>query len=245
MKVKSSGIITLLIMIMAFLLPNFLQSNNYISEPLSDALGADSELHGGVFIEYSVRNTTDENYDILLEKTVAVMRLRLGNSGFTEATVAVQDSGHILVEIPDVDDPEQIAEIIGKSAHLEFRDPYGNVVLDGSQFEDVAINYANPEMTLYGVGFVLNHEATAAFEAATREFMGQSIGIYLDDELISDPIVTSVISDGRGIITGSATNSIQESYEWAYNLTVLIQSGALPLDIEEVAIRVTTATQGE
>ena len=245
MRIKCSGIITLLSLIIAFLVPNCLQSGDRILGPISDATGANFDQRGGVSIEYRVGDTAGENYDILLDKTVAVMRLRLKNSGFTEATVTIQGSGNILVEIPDVDDPEQIAEIIGKSAHLEFRDPYGNVVLDGSQFEDVAINFANPEMTLYGVGFVLNREAAAAFEAATREFMGQSISIYLDDELISDPIVTSVISDGRGIITSSAESSIVESYEWAANLTVLIQSGALPLDIEEVDIRVIPATPGE
>ena len=237
MKIKSSGIITLLIMIMAFLAPNFLQSDSRIWGPLSDAIDAASNQRGGVAIEYRVSDMAVENYDVLLDKTVEVLRSRLRNSGFTEATVTIQGSDRILVEIPGMDDPEQIATILGKPAHLEFRDPYGNVVLEGSQIEDVAINYANPEMSLYGVGFVLNSEATAAFEAATREFMGQSISIYLDDELLTDPIVTSVISDGRGIITSSATSSILESYEWAANLTVLIQSGALPLEIEEVEIR--------
>ena len=245
MKVKSSSIITLVVMIMAFLVPDFLQRGDHILGPLSDAIRADSNLRGGVSIEYRVSDTADENYDILLEKTVGVMRLRLKNSGFTEATVTVQSSGNILVKIPDVDDPEQIAEILGKSAHLEFRDPYGNVVFDGSQIEEVAITYVNPEMTLYGVGFQLNPEASDALEAATREFMDQSIGIYLDDELISDPIINSVIAGGNGIIGNSAENSLFESYEWASNLALLIQSGALPLDVEEVEIREISAPQAK
>ena len=42
-----------------------------------------------------------------------------------------QGTDRILVEIPDVDDPEEVARIIGTPAHLEFRDPNGNVVVEG------------------------------------------------------------------------------------------------------------------
>ena len=247
MKVKSLiklGIVALLIVVVAFLALNGLQVGKYILKPVQSAISLGLDLRGGVSTEYRVTDTTVENYEFLLDGTVSALRTRLTNSGFTEATVAIQGSDRILVEIPDVDDPEEVAEIIGTPAHLEFRDPNGNVVFEGNQITEAGINYANEEQTLYGVGFELNREAATAFEAATREFLGQSISIYLDNELISAPTVNSVIAGGNGIITGSTSISSQESYQWAANLAMLIQSGALPLDIEEVETRAISATLG-
>ena len=175
---------------------------------------------------------------------MSALRTRLTNAGFTEANVAVQGTDRILVEIPDVDDPEEVARIIGTPAHLEFRDPNGNVVVEGKDIKAAGVQYANEEKTQFGVGFSLNADGAKAFEKATREFMGQSISIYLDDELISAPTVQAVIAGGNGIITGSKSESSEDSYNWARNLAMLIQSGALPMDIAEVETRAISATLG-
>ncbi len=248
MKVKSLvklGIVALLIVVVAFLALNGLQVGKYILKPVGSAISLGLDLRGGVSTEYRATDTTVENYDFLLEGTVSALRTRLTNSGFTEANVSIQGNDRILVEIPDVDDPEEVAAIIGTPAHLEFRDPNGNVVFEGNQIERAYVTWQDESQVLYAVGFELNGEAATAFENATREFLGQSISIYLDDELISAPTVQSVISGGSGIITeGSTSVSQQESWEWASNLAMLIQSGALPLDIEEVETRAISATLG-
>lgn len=247
MKVKSLvklGIVAVLIVVVAFLAVNGLQVGKYILKPVGSAISLGLDLRGGVSTEYRVTDTTVENYDVLLDGTVSALRTRLTNAGFTEATVAIQGNDRILVEIPDVDDPEEVAEIIGTPAHLEFRDPNGNVVFEGQDIKSAGVNYANEERTAYGVGFELNREASRAFADATQEFLGQAVSIYLDDELISAPTVNQVITGGSGIISSSVSGSEQESYEWASNLAMLIQSGALPLDIEEVETRAISATLG-
>ncbi len=248
MKVKSLvklGIVALLIVIVAFLALNGLQVGKYILKPVGSAISLGLDLRGGVSTEYRATDTTMENYDFLLEGTVSALRSRLTNSGFTEANVAIQGTDRILVEIPDVDDPEEVAEIIGTPAHLEFRDPNGNVVFEGNEIEEAGVTWQDENQVLYAVSFRLNSEASKKFEDATREFLGQSISIYLDDEMISAPTVQSVIAGGSGIITnGDSSVSQQESWDWASNLAMLIQSGALPLDIEEVETRAISATLG-
>ena len=247
MKVKSLiklGIVAVLIVVVAFLAVNGLQVGKYILKPVGSAISLGLDLRGGVSTEYRVTDTTVDNYASLLEGTVSALRTRLTNAGFTEATVAVQGDDRILVEIPDVDDPEQVAEIIGTPAHLEFRDPNGNVVFEGKDIKSAGAQWTDDTNTKAGVGFVLNSEASEAFAKATSEFLGQSISIYLDDELISAPTVNQVITGGQGIITSSASETMEESVEWANNLAMLIQSGALPLDIEEVETRAISATLG-
>ena len=237
-------IVAVLIVVVAFLALHGLQIGKYVLKPVSSAISLGLDLRGGVSTEYIATDTTMENYDSLLEGTVSALRTRLTNAGFTEANVAVQGTDRILVEIPDVDDPEEVARIIGTPAHLEFRDPNGNVVVEGKDIKAAGVQYANDEKTLYGVGFTLNAEGSKAFENATREFLNQSISIYLDDELISAPTVQAVIAGGNGIITGSKSESSEDSYNWARNLAMLIQSGALPMDIAEVETRAISATLG-
>ena len=248
MKVKSLiklGIVALLIVVVAFLALNGLQVGKYILKPVSSAISLGLDLRGGVSTEYIATDTTVENYEALLDGTVSALRTRLTNAGFTEATVAVQGNDRILVEIPDVDDPEEVAKIIGTPAHLEFRDPEGNVVFEGKDIKSAGAQWVDETTrTEAGVGFELNREASKAFEEATREFRGQAISIYLDDELISSPVVNEVITGGSGIITSSAGETTDASIEWASNLAMLIQSGALPLDIAEVETRAISATLG-
>ena len=237
-------IVAVLIVVVAFLALHGLQIGKYVLKPVSSAISLGLDLRGGVSTEYIATDTTMDNYESLLEGTVSALRTRLTNAGFTEANVAVQGTDRILVEIPDVDDPEEVARIIGTPAHLEFRDPYGNVVVEGKDIKAAGVQYANEEKTQYGVGFSLNAEGTRAFAKATEDFLGQAISIYLDDELISAPTVQSVIAGGNGIITGSKSESSEDSYNWARNLAMLIQSGALPMDIAEVETRAISATLG-
>ena len=247
MKVKSLiklAIVAVLIVVVAFLALNGLQVGKYILKPVSGAISLGLDLRGGVSTEYRVVNTDVENYDSLLQGTVAALRNRLTNAGFTEATVAIQGDDRILVEIPDVDDPEEVTAIIGTPAHLEFRDPNGEVVFEGKDIDKCSAQWIDETSTRAGVAFELNKEAAQAFEDATAEFIGQAISIYLDDELISAPIVEGVIAGGSGIISGDENETTDESVEWANNLAMLIQSGALPLDIEESETRAISATLG-
>ena len=238
------GIVALLIVVVAFLALHGLQIGKYILKPVGSAISLGLDLKGGVSTEYIATDTSMDNYQGLLEGTVGALRNRLTNAGFTEATVATQGNDRILVEIPDVEDPEEVSRIIGTPAHLEFRDPQGNVVIEGKDIRQAVAQWTDETQTLAGVGFQLTSEGAKAFADATGKYIGQSISIYLDDELISAPTVQSQITGGSGIITGSKTESTEDSVKWANGLAIQIQSGALPMDIAEVETRAISATLG-
>ena len=240
------GIVALLIVVVAFLALNglhFSNSSRYL-KPVGEAISLGLDLKGGVSTEYRATDTSMDNFEVLMDNTVGALRNRLTSAGFTEATVATQGSDRILVEIPDVEDPEEVARIIGTPAHLEFIDPEGNVVIEGKDIREAYVEYANEDRTQFGVGFRLTTEGSRAFADATTKYVGQAISINLDGEVISAPTVNTPITGGRGIITGSTSTSTEDSYNWAKGLTVQIQSGALPMDIEEVETRAISATLG-
>ena len=60
----------------------------------------------------------------------------------------------------------------------------------------------------------------------------------LDGEEISAPTVQSAITNGEGVIT------VGGDREEASRLAMLIQSGALPLDIEQTEVSAVSATLG-
>ena len=69
--------------------------------------------------------------------------------------------------------------------------------------------------------------------------IGRRWRVELDGEVISAPKVNQAITGGQGYIEGNFTA------ESAQQLAMLIQSGALPLDIEQIEVRTISATLGE
>ena len=214
--------------------------------PIGDLLSLGLDLRGGI---YTVFYADDAGYSAsefkaLLEGTASVLRTRLTEQGYTEANVSLQGTNYIRVEIPDVTDPQEVIDLIGTPAHLKFVDPYGNTIIEGKDVSDVGIAL-NSEDNQYIVAFELTGEASDKFAEATEKYVGSSISILLDDEVISAPTVQEKITGGSVSITLGSNLSMQESYEQAHSLATLIMSGALPLDIEESETRAISATLGE
>lgn len=219
--------------------------------PLGELFSLGLDLRGGI---YTVFYADDEGYDssefaALLEGTASVLRTRLTDQGFTEANVSLQGSNYIRVEIPDISDPQEVLDIIGTPAHLTFVDPYGTVIVEGKDIKDVGImqNTAASSSSYggYVVVFNLNDEASEAFGQATARYVGSTISIVLDNEVISSPTVQEAITGGSVSITLGGGLSAEESYKQARNLATLIMSGSLPLDIVESETRAISATLGE
>jgi len=207
-------------------------------KPWGEAISLGLDLRGGVYTVYRATRTAENasEYDRLLEGTKRVMQDRLASKGFTEATVARQGDDRIRIEIPDVQDPNEILDIIGTPAHLEFKDEAGNLIMEGKDVELAAPDY---RAGAYAVAFRLTSEGADLFARATAANLGRTISIELDGQVISAPVVNSVITGGSGIIESQGMTA-----EEATNLAMLIQSGALPLQVEQLEMSAISATLG-
>ncbi len=209
---------------------------NYL-KPWGEAISLGLDLRGGVYTVYQAEDTSQEDFDAKMNSTVNILSSRLTRQGFTEATVTRQGSDRIRVEIPNVTDPNEILRIIGTPAQLYFVDESGNQVLEGSMIRD-----AQASMDENGqpcVAFELNEEGTKRFAEATAANLGRTISITLDGETISTATVNSVIAGGRGQIT-----SPNFTAEEVINLSTLILSGALPLNLTQLEVSAISATLG-
>ncbi|GHU88795.1 protein translocase subunit SecDF [Clostridia bacterium] len=188
------------------------------------------DIKGGVDAAFSAK---DMGADFLptkdqLEKARTIIETRLDQQNILDRDVTIdEEGGYVLVRFPwktgEIDfDPATAIKELGEMAHLTFKDPDGNVIMDGSNLIS-----AKPERDVTGtsgwvVAFELDSVGAKAFADATTRLVGQPISIYMDEDLISSPNVESAITEGSGIITGSFNS------ESATKLANQISAGALP-----------------
>ncbi|MEU5285114.1 protein translocase subunit SecD [Streptomyces sp. NPDC020755] len=91
----------------------------YISLTMSPRLGLD--LQGGTRIVLQARDTATVEADReTTDRTLEVLRQRIDSLGVSEPTLTRSGEDRIIVELPDVQDPRQAAEVIGRTAQLTF-----------------------------------------------------------------------------------------------------------------------------
>ncbi len=163
-----------------------------------------------------------------MEAARAVIETRLDQSNILDRDVTIdKESGYIFVRFPwksdETDfDPEKAIAELGSMALLTFKDPSNNIVMEG-QYVDKATSTIDPQnSSKYIVNLSLKPEGRRMFAEATERLVGQQISIYLDETMISSPIVQSKIDSDQCVITGM--NSVEE----AKTLANQINSGSLP-----------------
>ncbi len=207
--------------------------------PQAISLGLD--LKGGVYVEYEATMSEEmeaEGFDFgnLLDSTMGVISKRLTEKGYPEATVSQLGNSGIRVEIPSVTDPAAVLDLIGSPAKLEFSGPDGEVFMEGRHLQ--AATPTVDENYQPAISFKLTSEGGQLFGDKTAECIGQAITITLDGEVLMSPTVNEAIYGGQVLVTGSFTA------EEAENISLMLQSGALPLDLRQDKLDTISATLG-
>ena len=184
-----------------------------------------------------------------MEQTQTVIENRINANGLGEPTITIEGQNRLRVEIPEVEDPEEAIELIGKTAKLEFKLADGTVVLEGSNVKK-AEAARDDQSTGYAVNLQFDREGADKFgEATTKAYNGEvtstvdgvgsgAIAIVLDGQIISAPNVNEPILGGSCTITGDFDQ------EEAQLLAAQINGGALPIGLNEVTSSVQSATIG-
>ena len=217
---------------------NWLPTSDADNWPEALPLGLD--LRGGVYVEYSAARPDEDSstdFAYLLDTTMSVIRNRLGDKGYSEATVQSLGEDGIRVEIPDVTDTAMVLELIGEPALLEFTTPDGVTFMTGD-----AVASAEPGLDQFGqyvINFKLNKNGTELFRDMTTKNVGRVLYILLDGQVLLAPTVNEPITTGEGSISG------MESRERAEKIAAQIQSGALPLVLTQQKVDTVSATLGD
>jgi preprotein translocase subunit SecD len=197
-----------------------------------------------------------------------ILENRSNGLGVSEVTLQVAGERRIVGEFPGVTDTEQVVAVLKQTGLLEFVDfgdnppaegtfvrtdyyesggqlPEGAVVDDtvyrtvmtGAQLSQVGVT--TDQLGAFIIQFELKPEGRDVFAQHTQANVGKVLGIVLDKQVISTPVINSAITEGQGIIQGNFTR------ESANNLAVNLRYGSLPVPLELVESRLIGATLGQ
>nr|WP_084024412.1 protein translocase subunit SecD [Vulcanibacillus modesticaldus] len=206
-------------------------------KPVLNNITLGLDLQGGFEVLYQAIPTDGQEITTqALKETAAAIDRRIDVLGVTEPRIEIEGTDRIRIQLAGVPDQDAARELLGKPAKLTFRNVNNEILLDGS---DLVEGGASVDLDKIGRPVVvLKLKDADKFRDITAKYIGQSIGIYLDEELITNPVVNQVISTGDAIITG------QETVEEAQELADLLNAGALPLDLKELQSQSVGATLG-
>lgn len=210
------------------------------------------DLQGGSHFVFEADTSKVAAADIAdaITSTRNIIERRVNLFGVAEPSIQVLKSGkvyRISVDLPGITKHEEAINLIGKTAQLVFKeegelDPSVplSIATQSAIFKltketgltgkdvkkaQVTFNNQNGEPSVQ-----LNFSAEGAkkFADITRRNVKKLVGIFLDTDLLTAPVVQTEILDGTAIITGQFT------VDSAKSLAVSINSGALPLPIRLV-----------
>lgn len=189
----------------------------------------------------------------VLTNTEEVIRRRVDLFGVAEPRIRTSVFGEeyqLLVELPGIDEPTRALELIGKTARLEFREfsaldaegapteegtVSGQLVggfvstgLGGEQLRRASVQFdQNTNQPVVALEF--DSDGAQAFADITTRNVGNPVGIFLDESIVSAPTVNEPIYGGNAVISGQFT--LPE----AKTLAAQLNAGALPVTIQIVA----------
>lgn len=201
------------------------------------------------------------------QRALEIIRNRIDQFGVMEPVIQLQGNNRLLVQLPGVTDRERAKEIIGRTAHLEFRlvgdDPdllkkaMGSEVVEGYEIKEMKTRDGETESLLIETDVMLTGDMLVD---ATTEFSQQGFGqpyvsLTLNDkgaDIFAD--VTSanvgkrlaVVLDGEvytapvireRIPSGRAQITGNFSLQEAKDIALILRAGALPAPVNIIEER--------
>ena len=268
MKKKNIGLLIFILALLGLALWSIVPLNTKLLGPNGLTLGLDlkggSQLLYKADLSKKNPSVTDaEAMSSVIEK----IQRRVNLYGAAEPVIQKQGTDRILVQLPGVEDIIEAIKLIGQTALLDFReqkldengqpvlDDEGNWVFkdepakaegrDGDQRELTGeyLKLARTDIDPYTgsplVVFEWDSEGAYLFEQITGRNLQKPLAIFLDNEVISAPIVQSVIRD-RGQIDFNRPVPMAE----AETLAIQLNSGALDVPLTIIDQRDVDASLG-
>jgi preprotein translocase subunit SecD len=198
-----------------------------------------------------------------METARTIIERRVAGIGVTEPQVRTETAGDgsqlIVVEVPGVDNPDQVRRLVGSTGQLQFVDPRGQQLADGQDITSlieegsVAVLFDGGEIdvasvtpavdgNIIGVQFTLSDSASETWCNFTTANVGRPGPIALDGEVITVPNIQNAICGGQTIITvGPQTPENEVERTELYNT---LRFGALPISLTEQGVETIDPTLG-
>ena len=248
MKKKSSKLIIALMIVVVL----FTTIALTLKDVLNDVnLGLD--LQGGFEVLYQVEpleegDTIDDN---AVRSTASTLDSRVNVLGVSEPNIQIEDNNRIRVQLAGIEDQQEARELLSTQAELTIRDVDDNVLLSGKDLVQGGASQGYDEMNNAMVSLELrdNNKFKEVTEEISKRPQGENLMVIWMDfvegedsfakevqkenpKFISAPTVSQPINSTDVMISGGFDG--QEGVERAQNISSLLNSGSLPVKLDEV-----------
>lgn len=208
---------------------------NYQFKTFNEVITKGLDLQGGVSVlmEIEAKDVTVDQ----LNTTKELLSLRVNKVGVSETTVTTEGNNRIRIDIPGQYDSKSIVDSLQKTGELTFVGPDGKVILTGKDVKKAGA-FINSQTAQPEIKLELNDEGKKKFADATKKFLGQKIAIKMDNDVLTDPKVDSIISNGEAVISG------EQNLQEAQRKAGIINAGALPVPVKAVSVETVGAQLG-
>ncbi len=159
---------------------------------------------------------------------------RLNGNGVASPTIRIENGNRILVELAGVKDPDGHENPTRAHSTMEFRTEGPDGKTDGRpggadrrRPKEVQGRNRHDDQPAGGRPLLQRGDGTTKFAQATAANVGKTIGIYLDNQLLTNPVVKEAIPSGNAVISGG-----YKTLQDAQNDAVLLNAGALPVSVK-------------
>ncbi|WP_249693779.1 protein translocase subunit SecD [Stappia sp. WLB 29] len=186
-----------------------------------------------------------------IDQSLEIVRQRVDQVGVAEPTIQRVGADRILVQLPGLNDPTRLRELLGSTAQMSFhmvadvvpgtRPPAGvsllpeektgrtvavedRVALGGDHLTDARAGF-DQRTNEPIVSFRFDTSGARQFARITSQNVGKPFAIVLDGKVLSAPVIREPITGGTGQISGSFT------IEDTVVLSALLRAGALPVPL--------------
>ncbi len=224
------------------------------------------DLKGGAYLVYEAdlsKKDPSQTVDQVMTSVLSKIERRANAFGVKEPIIQRQGENRILVQLPGEKNVDEAKKLIGQVALLEFKETITDIsgqpqtddkgqyiwtiaTAGGSDGQTMELTGKNlkpnsrvelkPNTNEPEVAFEWNDEGAILFEQVTKRNLNKPLGIFLDGEPISAPIVRAVIKNA-GIIEGMDMKEAQ-------NLAIQLNSGSLDVPLTVILEQTVDATLG-
>jgi preprotein translocase subunit SecD len=218
---------------------------------LRTVLGLD--LQGGVRVTLAVQPLPGQTVnDEQLETARNIIERRVSGIGVSEPQVRSEVGGdgqrRIVVEVPGVENEQQVRDLVGSTGQLQFIDPQGQTLSEGQDIAPLLAEGSVLELFNGGeidpgsvaptsdqgqlaVSFTLRSAGSQKWCEFTTSHVQQPGPIALDGRVITTPTIQSAICGGTTVITVGGSGDAAETERT--NLYNTLRFGALPVSLQE------------
>jgi len=202
-----------------------------------------------------------ERAEAAIEQSLEIIRRRIDEIGVAEPTIQRVGADRISVQLPGVQDPQRVRDVIGQTAKLSFhmlappgtttarpgidmlQGPDGQtypveerIAVSGDRLTDARPGFDQSNQPV--VSFRFDNLGARQFGDITRANVGKPFAIVLDQKVLSAPVIREPIIGGSGQISGGFT--VQQTTD----LSALLRAGALPAPLTVIEERTVGADLG-